>query len=235
MLDVTAIPILDDNYVWLVTKGKRAVLVDPGEAAPVKRVLDALHVELEAILLTHHHDDHVGGVPELAAPGLPVYASDHDSGRIVGVTETVSDGRIITVLDETFTVMATPGHTLGAVCYYGSEAVFTGDTMFSAGCGRLFEGSPEQMFDSLRALGELPEATRVYCGHEYTEKNLRFALTIEPDSRAINARRAVVAELRAEGQPSLPSSIAIERDINPFLRAGTVAELAKRRKARDGF
>jgi hydroxyacylglutathione hydrolase len=235
MLEVTAIPILEDNYVWLLTRGKRAAVVDPGEAPPVRRVLEALHLTLEAIVLTHHHGDHVGGVAALATPGMRVYASDHDRGRIVGVTDAVSDGHTVTLLDTPFRVMATPGHTLGAVCYYGDGVLFTGDTMFSAGCGRLFEGTAEQMFGSLQALAALPETTRVYCGHEYTEKNLRFAATVEPDNAAVKARQAAVATMRAASEPSLPSSIGIERDINPFLRAGTVAELKKRRKARDGF
>lgn len=235
MLSVTALPILSDNYVWILEKDGRCVVVDPGEAAPVQKFLKKNKLELEAILLTHHHGDHVAGVLGIAGHDVDVYASTPDLRRIAGVTRGVSDGTRITVLGTTFDVFETPGHTVGAVCYYGDGMVFTGDTLFSAGCGRLFEGTPEQMFQSLQRLAELPEATKVYCGHEYTEKNLQFAATAEPDNAAVPKRLAEVQALRAQSLPSLPSTIGVERSVNPFVRAPDVVTFAARREARNTF
>ena len=235
MVSVTSIPVLSDNYVWILERDGRCAIVDPGELEPVQRYLKTNRLDVEAILLTHHHGDHVAGVIGLAGSEVDVYASTSDVRRIAGVTRGVSEGMTIEVLGTTFTVLETPGHTVGAVCYHGGGMVFTGDTMFSAGCGRLFEGTPQQMFDSLRRLGELPEATKLYCGHEYTEKNLAFAATAEPANPAVPKRLADVQALRAKGTPSLPSTIAIERAVNPFLRSADLATFTERRKARDAF
>ncbi|MBC7793994.1 MAG: hydroxyacylglutathione hydrolase [Clostridia bacterium] len=231
MLAVRAIPVLEDNYVWLITRGREAAVVDPGEAGPVLDVIHRNHLRLEAILVTHHHDDHVGGVSELAslADDVPTYASGADAGRLDFVNHAVADGDRIIVLGESLKVIATPGHTRGALCYYGAGMLFTGDTVFGAGCGRLFEGSPEQMFASLQKLADLPDDTKVYAGHEYTEKNLMFAATVEPDNHAVRQRLAKLTI------PSLPSTLALERATNPFLRSRNPTELAERRKRRDSF
>ena len=235
MITVTPIPVLSDNYVWILEREGRCAIVDPGELEPVQSYVKRHRLVVEAILLTHHHGDHVAGVMGLAGSDVDVYGSTSDLRRIAGVTRGVSEGTTIDVLGTKLTVMETPGHTVGAVCYHGGGMVFTGDTMFSAGCGRLFEGTPVQMFDSLRRIGELPEATRLFCGHEYTETNLGFAARVEPGKCAVTERLAEVRALRAKGAPSLPSTIAIERAVNPFLRSPDVATFTERRKARDTF
>jgi len=165
-----------------------------------------------------------------------VYGSAYDKGRIPEQTEFMSDGDSLELFGARFRCMLVPGHTLGAVSYYGEGSVFTGDTLFAAGCGRLFEGTAAMMYESLnRRLGELPDDTRVYCGHEYTASNLRFAAHVEPDNLAVKARAERVADLRARGEPSIPSTLAEERATNPFLRCGSAERLAEIRAAKDAF
>lgn len=220
--DLTIIPAFDDNYFWFVHGHERreVAVVDPGDAGPVEAALAAGELELAAILVTHHHGDHVGGVRELLArhPGVPVYgpAAEAIPGRTVGLSggETV----VLDKLGLSFTVLAVPGHTRGHLAYYGHGTLFCGDTLFSGGCGRLFEGTPGEMLHSLDRLASLPGDTRVCCAHEYTTANLRFALAVEPDNAALSRRMAQVTALRAAGQPTLPSSVRAERSFNPFLR-----------------
>lgn len=230
-LTVIAVPAFKDNYLWLLVRGSDAVVVDPGDAAPVEDVLARQGLTLRAILLTHHHRDHVGGVADLLASreGLPVFGPARES--IVGVNRTVSDGDAV-VIDRPalrFEVIDVPGHTKGHVAYFAAAhddqppMLFCGDTLFSAGCGRLFEGTPEQMHASLTRLAALPSHTQVYCAHEYTESNLRFAAAVEPASEALRSRIREVAAHRARNAPSLPSTIAIERATNPFLRSDDAA------------
>lgn len=224
-MHVTVVPCLRDNYAYLTgAPGAREVLViDPGEAAPVERALAATGLALAAILLTHHHHDHVGGVAELVArhPGIPVLAHHSDRGRLPVVPHGLNDGDAVEWAGLRFTVLHVPGHTMGAVAYHAPGVVFTGDTLFGAGCGRLFEGTAAELHASLGRLAELPPETRVYSGHEYTEKNLEFAAHVEPENVAIPARRARVGELRARHEPSVPSTIAEELMTNPFLRVRT--------------
>jgi hydroxyacylglutathione hydrolase len=216
-MEISFIPAFKDNYIWLLTRGKRAFVVDPGDAAPVIARLEADDLTLEGILITHHHADHQGGVAELTARWHPeVYAPANES--ITGRTRPLSGGEQIKVLDQMVAVMAVPGHTLGHLAYVAPGALFCGDTLFGAGCGRLFEGSPEQMSSSLDRIAALPDATLVYCAHEYTEMNLRFALAVEPENAALQARVAKVAALRAAGLPSVPSTLGEEKATNPFLR-----------------
>ncbi|HET9049304.1 MAG TPA: hydroxyacylglutathione hydrolase [Chiayiivirga sp.] len=219
MTTLTALPALTDNYIWSITgPAGAAVIVDPGEAAPV---LDAIANGLRpcAILITHHHHDHIGAAADLAQQlGIPIHAPVDD--RITMDCQRVGDGDTLR-LEEAglhFEVMAVPGHTLSHVAYVGHGAAFVGDTLFSLGCGRLFEGSSAQMLASLQRLAQLPPDTAVCCAHEYTLANAAFALRVEPDNPALLARIEHARAQRSTGHPTLPTSIALERATNPFLR-----------------
>ncbi|HUP92831.1 MAG TPA: hydroxyacylglutathione hydrolase [Solimonas sp.] len=218
-MEIFPIPAFTDNYIWTLVQGRQAAVMDPGEAAPVLAQLAARGLQLAAILLTHHHGDHVGGVPQLAAQfEVPVYGPRAESHKIRGVTRPVGEGDAIEVLGLRLHAMEIPGHTLGHIAFHGAGDVFCGDTLFSAGCGRLFEGTPAQMHASLSRLAELPAQARVYCGHEYTRANLAFAAAVEPGNPDVEDYIGFVDRLRMLEQPSLPSSIELERRINPFLR-----------------
>lgn len=220
-----------DNYIWLLSHGGCAVVVDPGEAAPVEAALVAAGLRLEAILVTHHHADHQGGVAELVARHrAAVYGPASES--ITGITRPLRGGERIAIdgIGGRFEVLGIPGHTLGHLAYLAGDRLFCGDTLFGAGCGRLFEGSPAQMAGSLARLAALPDATRVYCAHEYTALNLAFAAAVEPDNRAVRQRIADVAAARARGEPTLPSTIGLEKATNPFLRCAVPAVIAAARR-----
>ncbi|HEY8355310.1 MAG TPA: hydroxyacylglutathione hydrolase [Methylophilaceae bacterium] len=228
MIEILPIPAFKDNYIWLVRSGNHAVVIDPGVVTPVVHVLERYGLTLEAILVTHHHHDHIGGVAELLDRHKPeIYAPVGGSYAFPHVA--VGDGHRIRLQRSgiEFCVIETPGHTLDHVAYYSqrlqdSPALFCGDTLFSCGCGRLFEGTPQQMYQSLQRLAQLPTNTQVFCAHEYTLDNIAFALDVEPDNAALHSRRQEVTELRARGLPSLPSTLALERATNPFLRCGSV-------------
>jgi len=226
---VVPVPCLSDNYAYLVIceQTQRAAIVDPGEAAPILAAVEREGVELVAVWATHHHADHVGGVPAVAEarPGIEVIGHVRDRERIAGLTRAVEDGERVGVGEVTAKIIHNPGHTLGAISYWcepgaatGAGAVFTGDTLFAAGCGRLFEGTPAQMRESLARLTSLPEATAIYFGHEYTANNLRFAAAVEPDSPAVAARATEVEAVRKAGKPTTPSTVALEKATNPFVR-----------------
>lgn len=222
---IVPIPCLEDNYAYLVVcdATRTAAVVDPSEAAPVREAVQREGVTLAAIWNTHHHWDHVGGNEELvrAHPALEVVGHASDQGRIPGQNRAVEDGDEITLGEELCArIIHNPGHTSGAISYYlaGPGAVFTGDTLFLAGCGRLFEGTPAQMHASLERLAALPDQTRIYCGHEYTAANLRFAAAVEPGNEAVQRRAREVARAREAGAPSVPGTMAEERATNPFLR-----------------
>ncbi len=218
-MKITAIPAFRDNYVWAIHDDHAAILVDPGEAAPILAWLAARNIIPSALLVTHHHADHTGGIAALCARyPVPVYAPAVEF--IPGTTHPLQGGETLAFpeLGVEFTVLATPGHTRGHLCYHGQGTLFCGDTLFSCGCGRLFEGTPAQMHAALDRIRALPPDTQVCCAHEYTLENLDFALAVEPDNPALQQRLAEVKELRACGTPTLPVSLATEISTNPFLR-----------------
>ena len=238
---VALLPVLSDNYVMVLHDDHQAVVVDPAVAAPVAAWLDARRLELVAVLQTHHHSDHIGGTVELLRrwPNARVYAAAADLQRIPFQSDSVGDGDQFTLLGRSVEVLAVPGHTRAHLAYYlpgGSGChpeLFCGDTLFGGGCGRLFEGTPAQMHDSLQRLAALPADTRVWCAHEYTETNLRWAHGCLPEDRPIVERLAAVAQQRAAGRPTVPSSIGLERATNLFVRSSSVAELADLRASRN--
>ena len=216
------IPAFSDNYIWLLHDEHQALVVDPGDAEPVLQALHRLDLKLDAILVTHHHPDHTGGVAALReATGARVFGPGREV--IPEPLTRLSQGQQLQLLGLTFEVMDVPGHTAGHIAYFCQDLdqaplLFCGDTLFSGGCGRLFEGTPQQMLASLDALAALPAATRVCCTHEYTLSNLKFALAVDPDNQALLNYIAAASALRARQEPTLPSSIGLERQINPFLR-----------------
>ena len=231
-MDVVPIPQLQDNYAYLIIdrSAGEAAIVDCAEAGPVLDEVQKQGVRLTGILATHHHYDHVGGNDDLCGTvaDLQVYGSDEDAPRIPRITRHLRDGDRLSVGRLGARVIFIPAHTSGHVAYYFADenAVFTGDTLFAAGCGRLFEGDAAQMMASLGRLAVLPDETKVYCGHEYTQKNLEFAVSLEPGNRAATDKLAAVRELRRAGRPTVPSTIREEKATNPFLRTHS-AELAR--------
>ena len=221
-LTVHPIRAFADNYIWAIESPlnpNQIVAVDPGDAAPLIEGLERRGASLAAILLTHHHPDHIGGVPELLRR-WPVPVIAPDDARIETRTRTARDGERCELPDLglSFEILQIPGHTVSHIAFFGHGALFCGDTLFSAGCGRMFEGTPKQMSASLARLSALPPATQVYCGHEYTAANLKFALTVEPANTDALEYRARVEKLRAMGSASLPSTVELEIKVNPFLR-----------------
>jgi hydroxyacylglutathione hydrolase len=228
---VIAVPCLKDNYAYLVIDGTYAACVDPSEHLPVRDAIAREGVKLGAIWLTHHHWDHVGGVEGLLGdnPDLEVIAHETDAAKIAKVTRKVADGDTIECGPLRAKIVHNPGHTLGAISYWMDDAVFTGDTLFGAGCGRVFEGTMEMMYASLQKLAALPTHTCVYFGHEYTASNLRYAAHAEPDNAQVKSRTGALQT------PSVPSTIGLELETNPFLRAVDAAEFAARRTEKDSF
>jgi hydroxyacylglutathione hydrolase len=239
-LELTAIPCLSDNYAWLLRDAGTGTVavVDPGEAEPVEQALAARGLGLDLILITHHHGDHVGGVAALkAAHGAAVLGPAADAHRLPALDRALKEGDRIAVGGATAVVIDTPGHTRGHIAFHfpAEELLLCGDTLFSLGCGRLLEGTPAEMFTSLRKFAALPPETRIACGHEYTLSNARFALSVDPGNAALKARAAQAEADRAAGEPTLPALLGDELAANPFLRAADVATLAKLRAAKDDF
>jgi hydroxyacylglutathione hydrolase len=220
-LQVTAVPAFADNYLWLIHDHQHAAVVDPGDAAPIEAALAAMHLKLGAILLTHHHGDHAGGVADLLKHWqVPVFGPARE--KIAGLSRPLSEGDMVELpeLGLQLSVLDVPGHTAGHIAYvaHAQKWLFCGDTLFAGGCGRLFEGTPAQMTASLAKLAALPDDTRVYCAHEYTVSNLRFAVAAEPGNAALAQRLAEAQAMRERGEATVPSMLALEKATNPFLR-----------------
>jgi hydroxyacylglutathione hydrolase len=221
MHKILPIPALKDNYIWTIihTNTQQCMVVDPGDADVVLEVLTQLKLKLAGILVTHHHWDHTQGIPGLLKEfSVPVFGPENP--QIPGLSHPLKDGDhlIHSPMQLDLEVLAIPGHTLDHIAYYGHNAVFSGDTLFTGGCGRVFEGTPPQMYHSLERLRQLPDNTSVYCGHEYTENNLQFAQRVEPSNHAIQSRSLETAKLRELNKPTVPALLSLEKETNPFLR-----------------
>jgi hydroxyacylglutathione hydrolase len=237
-LEIVRIPVLSDNYVWLVHEpvSGETMVVDPAVAPPVLEKAEELGWKISQIWNTHWHPDHTGGNAEIKqATGCTITGPAAEAGRIPTLDVQVKGGDVVRLGDVTADVLDVPAHTAGHIAFHFAEdkAAFVGDTLFAMGCGRLFEGTAEQMFGNMRALEALGDDTAIYCAHEYTLSNGRFALTVEPENTALVQRMAEVVALRDRGEPTVPTTIALEKATNPFMRATSVAELAARRAAKD--
>ncbi|WP_295492751.1 hydroxyacylglutathione hydrolase [Sphingorhabdus sp. EL138] len=238
MLEIVRIPVLSDNYVWLVHEAQsgETLVVDPAVAAPVLAAAEARGWTITQIWNTHWHPDHVGGNAEIkAATGCVITGPADEAARIPTLDVHVRGGDVVQLGDVRAAVIDVPAHTAGHIAYYfaTAQAAFVGDTLFAMGCGRLFEGTAAQMYDNMRKLEALGDDTAIYCAHEYTLSNARFAVTVEPDNADLAARLADVIALRERGVATVPTTIALERATNPFMRAVSVEELAARRAAKD--
>jgi len=229
MIEVRAVPAFRDNYIWLLCDSgpeRHTAIVDPGDAVPVLRALEADRLTPVAILITHHHTDHTGGICELLEHyDLPVYGPATEA--VPNLTHPLRDGDRITLRGlPTFTVMEVPGHTADHIAYIGVGRLFCGDTLFAGGCGRLFEGSPAQLYASLQRIASLPDDTWIYCAHEYTLANLHFAAVVEPGNPTLQARLADTRVLRQTGTATVPAKLGVEKQTNPFLRCAAPAVIA---------
>ncbi len=236
-INVTIIPAFDDNYIYLLqADNDQTAIVDPGEAAPVITALDKHALSLDYILITHHHGDHTGGAIELKEKyNAQIIGPAADEQRISGLDIKLHDQEHFTFGEEEGKALETPGHTTGSMCFYfpKSKLIFTGDTLFSMGCGRLFEGTSEQMWSSLQKILALPDETKLYCAHEYTINNGTFCLSVEPDNKDLKDRMDEVKSLRAQNHPTLPSTIGLEKATNVFLRSTSPAHFAELRALKD--
>jgi hydroxyacylglutathione hydrolase len=238
-LEIVCVPALSDNYVWLIHDpvSNETVVVDPSEAGPVLAAVEQRGWTISQIWNTHWHGDHTNGNAAIKALGATVSGPSAEADRIPTLDYGVREGDSVRIGTHVARVIETPGHTAGHIVFHMPEdaLLFSGDTLFAMGCGRLFEGDAAQMFTNMQRLAKLPDDTVVYCAHEYTASNGRYAAVTEPDNAAVTARMREVDARRAAGQPTVPTTIALERATNPFLRASSAAQLAERRAAKDAF
>ncbi len=240
MLEIIRIPVLSDNYVWLVHEpdSKETMVVDPAVAEPVLAEAAKRGWTITQIWNTHWHPDHTGGNAAIKeATGCHITGPEAEKDRIPTLDTLVKEGDTVKLGEVTAEVIDVPAHTAGHIAFYilSEEVAFVGDTLFAMGCGRLFEGTAEQMYDNMRKLEALPDSTKIYCAHEYTQSNGEYALVAEPDNLALKERMAEVLTLRARGEATVPTTIQLERATNPFMRASSAAELGERRTAKDNF
>ena len=239
-LEIVRVPVLSDNYAWLVhdPDSGATMVIDPGEAQPLLDAAETRGWTIGAVWNTHWHPDHVGGNAAIvAATGARVIGPEAERAKIATLDDGLGEGDTVALGAHVANVMTVPGHTQGHIAFHfaGDAAIFTGDTLFAMGCGRLFEGTPADMFGNMQRYAQLPPETRVYCGHEYTQSNGRYALVAESDNVAIRERMARVDAMRANGEATVPTTIGEELATNPFLRARDAAELGERRAAKDNF
>lgn len=238
-LEIVRVPVLSDNYAWLIhdDASGETVAVDPGEAAPVQAAARQRGWRIDQVWTTHWHPDHVGGNEALRAAGARITGPAREAAKIPTLDATVDEGDVVRIGESVAQVLHVPGHTAGHIAFHlaDDQAIFTGDTLFALGCGRLFEGTPAEMFANMQRYADLPDATRVYCGHEYTQSNGRFALSVEPENAALVERMRAVDAARAAGEPTVPTTIGLERATNPFLRARDADEFATLRAGKDNF
>jgi hydroxyacylglutathione hydrolase len=238
-LEIVRVPVLSDNYAWLLHDpvSGDTVAIDPGEAAPVQAAAAARGWTVNQVWTTHWHPDHTGGNAAMQAAGARITGPAAESAKIPTLDVEVGEGDLVRIGTEVAKVMHVPGHTAGHIAFHLADAgvIFTGDTLFAMGCGRLFEGTPAEMFANMQRYATLPDTTQVYCGHEYTQSNGRFALHVEPGNAALSARMVEVDAARAAGEPTIPTTIGLERATNPFLRASDAEELGKLREQKDNF
>jgi len=238
-LEIVRVPVLEDNYAWLIydPKVQEAAVVDPGQAAPVLAAAERRGWHIAQVWATHWHPDHTGGNADMKAAGATILGPAAEADKIPTLDIMLKPGDVVRLGSHTGQVIAVPGHTQGhiALHFADDKAVFTGDTLFAMGCGRLFEGTPADMFDNMQRYAAMPDDTTVYCGHEYTQSNGRYALQAEPDNAAIAERMREVDALRARGEATVPTTIGRERATNPFMRATSAEQLGARRAEKDAF
>ena len=238
MLDVTLIPVLSDNYSYILQSQTMTAIIDPGEATPLVKFLENQNIKPDIIYLTHHHFDHIDGAQEIKDKyGCPIIGPAAEENKIKILDTAITKETALDFGDEDIQIFETPGHTLGHICYYfkQSKILFSGDTIFSLGCGRLFEGTAEQMFTSIEQLKALPDNTQIYCGHEYTSDNARFCLSVMPDNQDLLTRIEDIKHLRQKEKPTVPTTIGLEKNTNIFMMCNTVQEFKKYRDLKDNF
>lgn len=236
MIHIHVLPTLKDNYTYILQGGGQTAVIDAGEAAPVIAFLQEHSLNLDLIVNTHHHGDHIAGNTALKEKyNCPIAAPEKEASKIGNFDLALNEDSVFEVCGERVTILETPGHTLGHICLFFSEskALFSADTLFSLGCGRLFEGTADQMWNSLQKIMALPDDTNIYCGHEYTLSNAEFCLNIEPDNEALRKRYKDVQDMRKSNKPTIPTTLSLEKETNVFLRAGSAVRFAEIRTLKD--